>query len=234
MTVSAAPGWYGKLPVLGDFASRRLPPGFVTAWDRWLQQGMTQLRQQLGTSWLDAYMTAPVWRFVLGAQTLDEHPWAGVMLPSVDRVGRYFPLTVCASIPGIAAADDVATVEQWLGDIETAARTGLNADISLDAFDTALAACIVPAARSVPEASSSALASVLMGRSPIEHFHCGPDSGLPSLFSQTGAVLAAQLMSGHSLWWCHNEAGYLGGFLGTGMPDAHSFAEMIQYTPEWL
>lgn len=151
MTVSAAPGWYGKLPVLGDFASRRLPPGFVTAWDRWLQQGMTQLGQQLGTSWLDAYMTAPVWRFVLGAQTLDEHPWAGVMLPSVDRVGRYFPLTVCAGIPGIAAADDVATVERWLGDIETAARAGLNADISLDAFDAALAACIVPAAWSCPK-----------------------------------------------------------------------------------
>ena len=27
------PGWYGKIPSLGDFASRRLPQSFVAAWD---------------------------------------------------------------------------------------------------------------------------------------------------------------------------------------------------------
>ena len=29
----AAAGWYGKLPTLGDFASRRLDNDFVDIWD---------------------------------------------------------------------------------------------------------------------------------------------------------------------------------------------------------
>ena len=33
-----APGWFGKLPGMGDFAHRRLPEPFRSAWDRWLQQ----------------------------------------------------------------------------------------------------------------------------------------------------------------------------------------------------
>src|SRR5262249_35940975 len=35
---AAIPGWYGKLPSLGDFASRRLPVEFVKAWDSCLQE----------------------------------------------------------------------------------------------------------------------------------------------------------------------------------------------------
>ena len=37
---AAAAGWYGKLPGLGDFAMRRLPPEFVSHWDAWLQSGL--------------------------------------------------------------------------------------------------------------------------------------------------------------------------------------------------
>ena len=36
VTGTGVPGWFGKLPGLGDFASRRLPDTFVAAWDRWL------------------------------------------------------------------------------------------------------------------------------------------------------------------------------------------------------
>ena len=95
---SATPGWYGKLPTLGDFASRRLDGDFIDPWDRWLGEGLAAQREQLGAGWLDAYLGSPVWRFVLmpgvlpgpaGAAVL-----AGVLMPSVDKVGRYFPLTL--------------------------------------------------------------------------------------------------------------------------------------------
>ena len=39
----AAPGWHGKLPTLGDFASRRLEAPFIEAWDGWLAAGMLAL-----------------------------------------------------------------------------------------------------------------------------------------------------------------------------------------------
>ncbi len=52
----AAPGWYGKLPMLGDFAHRRLPRGFVDACDDWLSRGIGASRQSLGPAWLDDYL----------------------------------------------------------------------------------------------------------------------------------------------------------------------------------
>ena len=42
------PGWYGKLPFIGDFANRRLPSAFINAWDDWLQQVIHGSRTALG------------------------------------------------------------------------------------------------------------------------------------------------------------------------------------------
>ena len=58
-----APGWFGKIPNLGDFVSRRLPWEFTSAWDDWLQQGMQASREALGARWLALYLSAPIWRF---------------------------------------------------------------------------------------------------------------------------------------------------------------------------
>lgn len=87
-------GFFGKLPGYGDFIERNLPRSFVDVWDQWLQRAMAGSRQMLGDHWLDAYLTSPVWRFALSSGCVDGHAWLGVMLPSVDRVGRYFPLTI--------------------------------------------------------------------------------------------------------------------------------------------
>ncbi len=89
---ASLPGWYGKLPGLGDFAARRLDKAMVGVWDDWLQDGLQALRQQPG--WLDAYLQSPVWCFALGAGVLGPQRWLGVMMPSVDAVGRYFPLAI--------------------------------------------------------------------------------------------------------------------------------------------
>ena len=37
-SIQVIPGWYGKLPSLGDFASRRLGADFIPPWDAWLQE----------------------------------------------------------------------------------------------------------------------------------------------------------------------------------------------------
>jgi len=87
-------GFFGKLPGYGDFIERNLPRSFVEVWDQWLQRAMAGSRQLLGEQWLDHYLTAPVWRFALSSGCVDGHAWLGLMLPSVDRVGRYFPLTI--------------------------------------------------------------------------------------------------------------------------------------------
>jgi type VI secretion system protein ImpM len=91
-------GFYGKLPCRGDFLQRRAPQEFVDAWDAWLQECIHESRQRLQDSWLETYLTAPVWRFVLSSGVCGEGVYAGIFVPSVDRVGRYFPLTVIAQL----------------------------------------------------------------------------------------------------------------------------------------
>lgn len=130
------PGWYGKLPALGDFARRRLDAGFVEAWDRWLASELDAW-QRTDEGWLDRYLAAPVSCFVLGAGLLGAaHPGgAGVLMPSVDRVGRYFPLTVV--LPRTPGAD--VPSQAWFAALEGAAVAAMLDDWDAERLDRALA-----------------------------------------------------------------------------------------------
>jgi type VI secretion system protein ImpM len=92
-------GIYGKLPSHGDFLQRRVPPEFLTPWDDWLQAGISASRAALADQWTDTYLTSPVWRFALSASACGRAAVAGLMAPSVDRVGRFFPLTLVWRLP---------------------------------------------------------------------------------------------------------------------------------------
>ena len=91
---AATPGWYGKLSSLGDFASRRLPPQWIRLCDQWLSREMRSAEQALGERWLGVYLTAPVLRFAWAPGVVDAQWWFGVLMPSCDNVGRYFPLVI--------------------------------------------------------------------------------------------------------------------------------------------
>jgi type VI secretion system protein ImpM len=106
---AVAVGFYGKLPSHGDFLRRRAADAFVAAWDAWLQEALSASREALGEQWLDIYLTSPVWRFAAEAGVCGPSPLAGVMAPSVDRVGRYFPLTIVAELPSHVMPLAVAT-----------------------------------------------------------------------------------------------------------------------------
>jgi type VI secretion system protein ImpM len=136
MSAAVLPGWYGKLPSLGDFASRRLPPLFVEPWDRWLASGLVCWRES-DEAWPETFLVAPTWRFALGAGVpFEQSPgYTGVLMPSVDRVGRYFPLTVVRPRgPGDAEAPAA-----WLQALEELAVAALNDDWNAERFDAELA-----------------------------------------------------------------------------------------------
>src|SRR3954453_18054210 len=54
-------GFFGKLPVRGDFVRAGLPHAFVAPWDAWLQRVLPAALTALADDWLNA----PVWRFRL-------------------------------------------------------------------------------------------------------------------------------------------------------------------------
>jgi type VI secretion system protein ImpM len=133
-------GWYGKLPASGDFVTRRLPPAFIEPWDRWLNAVLAGSREKLGAGWRDAFLSAPAWRFVLAPGVLGPEAWVGVILPSVDSVGRYFPLTVASALPS-RSMDPVATVvraHRWYEEVEPVVQFALTPDAEIETFDAQL------------------------------------------------------------------------------------------------
>ena len=133
------PGWYGKLPHLGDFASRRLPGEFIAGWDAWLGHALAASREALGARWLPGYLVAPIVRFWLAPGLLGASAWAGLVMPSVDRVGRHFPLTVAQA--GVTLAQAQAA-EGWFTSLDAAMRLALDVDFTVDDLERALAQAV--------------------------------------------------------------------------------------------
>jgi type VI secretion system protein ImpM len=134
----SAPGFYGKIPSHGDFLSRRLPRQFIEPWDQWLQAGLIASREQLGTAWLDTFLVSPIWQFALPAGLCGNDAWAGVMMPSVDRVGRYFPLTLAAKVTDWPLTDLFEPDCGWFEALSRLALFSLDYDFDLDSFDAQL------------------------------------------------------------------------------------------------
>ncbi len=83
----------------------------------------------------------PVWRFVLSPGLITAGAWVGVMAPSVDSVGRYFPLTLASALP-VSPLDGVATLfaaRPWFEALAHIALSAIAAEIDLVMLDTALA-----------------------------------------------------------------------------------------------
>lgn len=147
--VVSAAGWHGKLPTLGDFATRRLDADFVHLWDNWLSTGLARLRTEGDGQWLDAYLSSPTWRFVATPgflpPPLQAQTWTGVVMPSVDRVGRYYPLTLACPLPQVPLASHAqAALWSWLHRLEDLAVDALQDDWTIDQLEGELARMGMP------------------------------------------------------------------------------------------
>jgi type VI secretion system protein ImpM len=121
-------GLFGKLPARGDFVRAGLPGNFVEPWDAWLQQALASARASMGERWLPAFLEAPVWRFSLPPGACGLGAVLGLMMPSVDRVGRYYPLTLAVVFPPGLAAPGPEQGQAWLDHCEAAGRAALEQD----------------------------------------------------------------------------------------------------------
>ncbi|MES2356137.1 MAG: type VI secretion system-associated protein TagF [Pseudomonadota bacterium] len=138
-TNSLTAGWYGKIPALGDFASRRISRQFIVEWDAWLQHGIAASRASLGQDWLDAYLHSPIWRFALLPGVIGPTAWAGLLMSSVDKVGRHFPLTIAVALDEqLGATATTEAAQRWYAALENVALSTLNINFSLEQLESAL------------------------------------------------------------------------------------------------
>lgn len=126
-------GIFGKLPAHGDFVQRNLPVNFIEPWDEWLQYFISGTQEALSENWLEIYLTSPIWRFVFSNGVIDENSWAGIVLPSVDRVGRYFPFSIITQLDYSTNPFEFFQLNySWFADIESVALQSLDNEIEAD------------------------------------------------------------------------------------------------------
>jgi type VI secretion system protein ImpM len=226
-------GFYGKLPSHGDFLRRRLPDAFVAPWDAWLQDCMAASRASLDGRWLDVFLTSPVWRFVCAPGACGPLAMVGVLAPSVDRAGRYFPLTLAAPLPSWGnvlaaarlAAPFFARAERLIVETLGAERVDLQA---FDAGTRELAFDVAPVAAGPHVVLHGAAADLLDAEMPAWQLSLPSSAGMADAFEQ---LLAQRLGRGFDpvvLWWSEGSSLVEPSSLVTrGLPSPQRFAALL-------
>jgi type VI secretion system protein ImpM len=214
---------FGKLGAKRDFVALAIPRGFLEIWEPWVQACMSASRHQLGVKWQNAFLTAPVWRFWLGADIFGATA-VGAIMPSLDGVGRYYPLTllVVADPSHSMPAPDFDAQDQWFATAEEFLLATLDQSKSFEDISTALDAMTLPLVEpsvvSSPDvvAIDDKLASIVTAGKTFK------ESFLTLRQSNHGTSAAA------SFWWTEGGENFPPMALGSrGMPDPFRYSIML-------
>lgn len=227
-------GLYGKLPSHGDFLRRRTSDAFVDVWDGWLQECMAASRAALGHRWLDVYLTSPAWRFACDAGVCGPAPIMGLMVPSVDRVGRYFPLALVAELPRhlsvLAAASDATA---FFMAAERLVVETLEADyVDFEAFDTEVSSLsdhLLLLSRPHPVILDRSASAILGGK--VESGWQVPLSSpnqLAAVFNQLLSHRLSEIYHPLMVWWTEGSSNVQPSFLiAKGLPSPKDFVALL-------
>ncbi len=229
------PGLFGKIPSLGDFVSRRVPQSFVDPWDKWLQQALVRSQEQLGNQWLELYLVSPIWRFALSPGVFDSKAWSGVLMPSVDKVGRYFPLTLVTSLADSVNLFDIVAgkmgAKAWFDRAESLALSVLRIEnMSIQTLDDQVQA-LGPVCSLVSASQDSESTSNLVGFDQNQPWRIplvSTDS-VAQLYPKMLQRLIVGQLSTYSLWWS-NGSEYVDPSLLVckRLPPIHGYAAMMR------
>ncbi|AIS12542.1 type VI secretion system protein ImpM [Pseudomonas chlororaphis subsp. aurantiaca] len=210
----SSPGFYGKLAGRGDFIHRGLSPSFIERWDAWLSAGMATSQVALGAAWLDAYLVSPLWRFAVAPGLLGNEAVVGVMMPSVDRVGRYFPLTIALQLEAETDLGAlVAGPDDWFEAAEALLLSTLEPEADVEAFEAA-----------VPALGSPVCSAQVLRMPALE----GQMRFAATTAAARGAVLMQHACEGASLWWGKGSGRVAAGLLRCqGLPAAQDFSGFL-------
>jgi type VI secretion system protein ImpM len=212
---------YGKLPSKRDFVAVRAPRAFLDPWEPWLQSAISSSRNELGEDWQSAFLMAPIWRFWLGSN-LCGRSTIGAFMPSLDGVGRYFPLTVfaCADDGTSIAPPELDPQESWFAAAETFLMSALDQDMTYDVVSARLDQLIPPAqgGAALPQTGSGVDAAAFAG---------GGDS-LGGTFEALRLRQHDDVYAAASFWWTIGGESYPPRALAAKhMPDPYIFSRML-------
>lgn len=176
-------GYFGKVPMRGDFVSARISGQTRDILDEWLAEGLRASQEALGAAWLDRYMTAPIWHFAVAAGLCGPQPQIGVLIPSVDRVGRNFPLLALRPTH-LAPVEAPWMAVCWHMAAEAALLAALEEETTLESFEAAIEALPAPSDRLAPIPIRLALRSMLSDALGVWWTEGSPDTPAQMLVSK--------------------------------------------------
>jgi type VI secretion system protein ImpM len=146
------------------------------------------------------------------------------MMPSVDRVGRYYPLTVAVLFePSLQIPFLFTTGNAWFEQLEDAAIMSLEGNLDINAFDELI--------QTIPPFSLPvSLSPQQQSFSERKTFHIALDNcqQMGDAFVELNANLLSTFMPGYSLWNCagseHSQSEL---FACQGLPPVGSFAGFL-------
>lgn len=214
---------YGKLPAHGDFVTRNCAKEIILSLEKWLLPGLDACQQRWQHGWPDIYLRSPIWRFALSANTVFEFPCLGIVMASVDKSGRHFPLTLILPLDRDAVLFECFDQAQsWFEAIEARALYTLQTGKTIDELVDILAEVEAPTlylADSFPNVEAL--------DAPV--FNLQTVANSPS--SQSGFLLELflrQHRSNFSLWWTLGSEQHSPHFLFTeGVPTPFLFSTMM-------
>lgn len=213
----------GKLPSFADFIEGHLPIGLSKAWYAWAEQAMETSAVQLEDRWLNAYLTSPVWRFFIACDVVDLYAYAGIVVPSVDQAGRYFPFAVFLPIAQGQRVQFVNDHFAWYQAIEARVLAQLDCQklkvqSSMQSLDQALQQTISVWGSSKKERASDFAQPWVFSGYQEQHL----DRSLLGLLMSR--------LSAESLWWTEGnelDCQPYAVFVTQGLPDPALFSRMI-------
>jgi type VI secretion system protein ImpM len=217
-------GLYGKLPAKRDFIAIGATREFLNAWEPWLQGGVAASRTKLGERWQPAFLTAPIWRFWLGADICGRSV-IGAFMSSLDGVGRYFPLTL------FAHADDGAAIpppefnaqDGWFQSVEEFLMSTLDQTNAFEATTSQLGALATPTQELSTAADHGMIAQP---DGTLAAAAGGKDFAV--LFGSMCNADRARIYAGSTFWWTMGGEGFAPAALcAKRMPDPFLFAAML-------
>jgi type VI secretion system protein ImpM len=156
------------------------------------------------------------------------------MVPSVDRVGRYFPLTVVAELPATANVVAAATEsEAFFQQAERLVVDTLAADpIDFQAFEDGVVSLRgeLGVGRAQPRVVLDAAAAAVLGDEVPLYWQMpiGSPSELAPAFAQLTALRLSALYHPLVLWWTEGSASVEPTcLLARGLPHPESFASLL-------
>jgi len=214
---------FGKLAVKRDFIALAAPREFLNVWEPWMQSCVSASRDELKEGWLDAYLTAPIWRFWLGSEICGGTV-LGALMSSLDGMGRYYPLTLFtyADQSDAIAPPDIDPHDTWFSGAEELLLSTLDKNIAFEEVASALES--FPGPTRTPNGDTdghSAARSGILGS--------GLSAGsFPELFTALRIAHFSSIYAAATFWWTVGGGDCEPfGFCCQRMPPPSTFAAML-------